>query len=264
MWQAGNGQEAADRVGSHLPLLYTVEERHWWSRGMRAIALGLLDGVVLPPGAVLEIGCGGGNFLSALHHRWPGRPLLGLDLRWDALLHAKQRDAELLVRANLDRMPLAGQSCALVVALDVFDQTGVEFGQALSTCWSLLRPGGYLLLRVSALAWLSSPHDAAFGTQRRYSSAEIGRALEAAALVPLRLTYANSLLLPLIAAHRLLQQFGLAGVDGAFGSDGFLNSLGYSALVMEAAFLQRYDLPIGSSLFCLAQRPEEESIADTI
>lgn len=241
-------------AGSHLPLLYRMEGEHWWSRGMRRIALSLLEKLFLPPGAVLEMGCGGGRFLAELRRRYPGRLVCGLDLRWDALAQARRRQAEVLIQTDARRIPLAEESCSLIVALDVFDQSGVELEQAILACASLLRPGGCLLLRVSALSWLASPHDTAFGTGRRYHIQEVRRALQAAALSPLRLTHANSLLLPLTAAHRSLQQMGLVETDSALRPDGLWNGLWYSILATEAALLQHRDLPIGSSLLCLARR----------
>jgi len=238
--------------GDRLPLLFAVETWHWWSRGMRAIGMGLLDHLALPAGDVVEVGCGSGLFLPGLRRRWPGRTVTGLDLRGDALARARQRNAGPLLQADLGNLPLADQSCALVVALDVFDQAGTDLEDSLSTCRSLLRPGGYLLLRVSSMPSLSSPHDAAFGTARRFRAPELQQALAAAGFSPVRLTHANTLLLPFAAINRFFQRCGLAGVEGAFGRPGFMNGLGFAVLSGEGAFLRWGDLPVGSSLFCLA------------
>lgn len=231
---------------------------------MRRIGMNLLGKAALPTGAVVEIGCGGGSFLAELRRWWPGRPVVGLDLRWDALSYARHRQTKLLIQAHAGHMPLADDHCALVVALDVFDQASVQIAEALPICRSLLRPGGYLLFRVSALAWLSSPHDVAFGTSHRYDASEIRDALEATDLSLVRLTYANSLLLPLTAANRFSQRLGLVDVDSAFWSDGLLSAFCYACLVVEAGLLRRYDLPIGSSLYCLAQRPAETGSARAV
>ena len=253
MWPRKPDQPRPRSLGDQLPLLYRAEDRHWWSRGMREMGMGLLDSVTLPPGPVVEIGCGSGAFLAELGRHWPDRTLIGLDLRSDALAHARQRGAGLLAQADIGHMPLTTQSCALVVGLDIFDQSGVELIGALRACRALLRPGGVLLFRVSALPWLASPHDAAFGTVRRHHAHEIRHALAAAGLAPVRLTYANSLLLPLAAANRQFQRMGLAQVDSSFRVNGLLNTLGHAILAGEAQAMRRWDLPIGSSLFCLAQ-----------
>lgn len=253
MGRKKSDQPAPGSFGDQLPLLYQTEDRYWWSRGMRGMGMRLLDRVILPPGAVVEIGCGGGAFLVELGRRWPDRAMAGLDLRGIALTHARQRHAASLIQADAGHMPVADQSCALVVALDVFDQVGVNLAEALRTCRGLLRPGGYLLLRVSALSWLSSPHDTAFGTHRRYHAHEMRQALEAAGLAPVRMTHANSLLLPLAAANRALQRLGLIEMDSAFLPEGPLNTLFHTVLAAEAELVRWVDLPIGSSLFCLAQ-----------
>ena len=98
------------------------------------------------------------------------------------------------------------RAAALVVALDVLDQARIDPTKALAEIRRVLRPGGLLLLRVSAYPWLLGPHDRAFGTARRYSRFALAATLVYAGLEPVRLTYANSLLLPVAVAARLAQR----------------------------------------------------------
>ena len=195
-----------------LPVLYQIEGQSWWSRGMRAISHGLLDGLPLPAGSILELGCGGGAFIAEMAERFPRRLVLGLDLHPVALATVADKMPAFgnlqAMGANIHRLPLRDESCALVVGLDVLDQAGIDLPAALAETRRVLKPGGWLLLRVSAYDWLASPHDQDFGTGRRYSGADLRQALEGGGWRLRRLTYANTLLLPLVAVARFAERRG--------------------------------------------------------
>lgn len=247
-------------VAELLPALYDVEGYHWWTSGMRTVSHALLDGLELPDGPVLELGCGGGMFTAELARRFPGRLALGLDIHPLAVqaLSAKRPARGLLhgLQGDLNHLPVVRASCSLVVALDVLDQAGIELLPVLAGIREILQPGGWLMLRVSAYSWLASPHDLAFGTGQRYSAEDLRETLAANAWRLHRVTYANTLLLPLVALHRLAQRRGWvsadSGLDVAPGLDRFLRSL----LEAEACWLRRGSLPAGVSLYVVAQKPE--------
>ncbi|MCO5213952.1 MAG: class I SAM-dependent methyltransferase, partial [Caldilinea sp.] len=160
-------------AGNLLPSLYEAERVGGWNVGMRAASHAVLARQPLPPGPILEIGCGGGAFAAELAEGHPQAVVVGLDLRPEALAFAgAQGSRATWVQGNLLRLPFSDESFALVVALDVVDQKGIDAGQALAGIRRVVRPGGALLLRVSAHAWLYGPHDDAFNTGRRYGLAE--------------------------------------------------------------------------------------------
>ena len=65
----------------------------------------------------------------------------------------------------------------------------------------MLRPGGLLLVRVPALKMLWGAHDEAVHSRHRYTRGEVRRLLEGAGLRgACALTYANTLLFPVLAA----------------------------------------------------------------
>ncbi len=162
-----------------LPTLFAVEDTHWWAAGMRRVSHALLDGVSLPPGWIAEIGCGAGAFAAELAQRYPDREVLAVDLHPAALVAAAGRTGQQaglhVGAADGQRLPLPDACCGLVVALDVLDQARIDPAQALAEIRRVLRPGGWLLLRVSAYPWLLGPHDRAFGTARRYNRVRVGR-----------------------------------------------------------------------------------------
>jgi SAM-dependent methyltransferase len=241
--------------GNLLPALYAADATSSWSVGMRAASHAVLAGVPVPHGPLLELGCGGGAFTVELAASQPDATVIGLDLRASALAFARSRAAQLAwMQGNLLHLPFAPASFALITALDVVDQTGINASQALATIRALLLPGGVVLLRVSAHAWLYGPHDVAFGTGRRYSRDEFLTLIRCAGLTPIRVTYGNSLLAPAVVTVRLLQRWGLIPFSRElYAGSGPTQLLGV-ALKQEAAWLCRHNLPWGTSLFVVAQK----------
>jgi len=223
---------------------------------MRATSHAVLARQPVPPGPFLEIGCGGGAFAAELADRHPDAAVVGLDLRPEALAFAgAQGSRATWVQGNLLHLPFQNDSFALVVALDVVDQKGIDAGEALAAIRRVMQLGGALLLRVSAHAWLYGPHDDAFNTGRRYGLAEFLEIVRGAGLQPVRATFANSLLATPIVAMRLLQRWGVLPLSEDLYADGAVNRLLGAALHAEAGWLRRRDLPVGTSLFVVAIRP---------
>ncbi|HEU5086054.1 MAG TPA: methyltransferase domain-containing protein, partial [Roseiflexaceae bacterium] len=124
----------------------------------------------------------------------------------------------------------------------------------------VLRPRGRLLLRLPAFELLRGHHDEAVHGRRRYTAADVQALLEPEGFAVERLSYCNSLLLPLPLAQRLVER--LAGSHHAqeHTSDlamlpGPLNELMRWPLAAEAAWLARgHSFPAGLSVICRAVR----------
>ncbi|MEV6927462.1 methyltransferase domain-containing protein [Dactylosporangium sp. NPDC051485] len=96
-------------------------------------------------GVVVDLGCGPGRTLIALHHRWPGTRLIGIDLQPAPLATAGQTDAGarlLLVRADLAApLPLDDAGVTALVCHNVIEllpRPAVLFAEA----HRVLRRGG--------------------------------------------------------------------------------------------------------------------------
>ena len=238
-----------------LPLLYTMDDDYGWSQGMRAISHALLA-QELAPTTILELGCGSGQFLHELRRQQPQAQLVGSDLNPAALSHAQHRTsgAVALTQADLAHLPFADQHFALVLAFDVYDQHGVQLHEALAESLRVLCAGGLLMLRVSAHSWLEGAHDRAFNTGRRYHAQEVVDALRVAHFTIKRVTYANSLLAPVVIPVRLLQRWGAVGLTTDLYTDSRANKALATALRWEAQWLQQHNLPFGISLYILARK----------
>jgi ubiquinone/menaquinone biosynthesis C-methylase UbiE len=241
--------------GQLLPMLYDKSKTYGWHVGMTAVMTSVLADVLLPAQPrILEIGCGSGMMLNALAHMHPAAWVDGLDLHPAALIHAQamQLPKQQLTQANLHHLPYADEAFDLVVALDAFDQSAVDIAQGLAEARRVLRPNGWLALRVSAYAWLHGAHDVAFNTGRRYDRAALKTIVTAAGFFIQRVTSANTLLAPPVIVLRLLERNRTSN-DELYLSP-TANRVVQTALQRESVWLRYADLPFGLSLILLAQK----------
>jgi 2-polyprenyl-3-methyl-5-hydroxy-6-metoxy-1,4-benzoquinol methylase len=102
-------------------------------------------------GPVLDVGCGGGLFLSMLaEHGFKG---MGLDFSIEAAGIAWHRNGVPVVCGSLSSAPLAPESCAGVTMFHVLEHL-YDAGAYLKAAHALLRPNGRLVIQVpNAACW---------------------------------------------------------------------------------------------------------------
>jgi SAM-dependent methyltransferase len=218
---------------------------------MRRIARGVLRAAPLPAQAlILDAGCGAGGGLTWLTEF--GRPT-GIDLHPRAVHHAAQRCPR-VARASIQQLPFLTATFDLVTSFEVlYHLSVVDDVAALRECARVLRPGGWLMVRVPAHDWLRGAHDRQVHTRQRYSSSELRTKIAHAGLRLRRLTPVGAWLLPLAAARRLWQKRAAVQTDVVLPAP-WLNRLLAAALTAEGVWLSRFDLPFGLSILALAQK----------
>jgi SAM-dependent methyltransferase len=239
--------------------VFESEERQWWYAGMRAISLSLLERPLERIGngkgrlTLLDAGCGTGGNLLALGRF--GRAV-GMDLSPLALRFCRERGVA-AARASLLALPFSDRSFDCVTSFDVIYHAWVTDDRAaIREMARVLRPGGFLFVRVPALKLLFGGHDVEVQSRHRYTRGELLSRLRAEGLEVLRSTYCNSFLFPLVLVRR-----GLDRITGRTGSDvGFLPApLEWSfrrLLQLEAALVARgVSFPLGASVVALARKP---------
>ena len=254
--------------------MYAAEDTHWWYVGMRETTLGLLNGhlpprdlnlpkVSEPSGGyedtrrprILDAGCGTGGLLARLSEAgWAA----GVDLSSVALGWAQRRSLTNLGLASVESLPFRDGVFDLVTCIDVLYHLQVhEDVAALREFHRVLRPGGYLLVKVPAFEALRGQHDKTVHTHHRYRLSEMCAKLGHAGFRVERATYANTLLLPAAATKRLLENvFPLAseGASDVQMPPAWLNAVLTQILLLEARLVRQVDLPVGVSAIALAQR----------
>jgi hypothetical protein len=122
----------------------------------------------------------------------------------------------------------------------------------------VLKPGGAVVVNVAALEMLRGDHSILGGEIRRYTIGRLRSVLEQGGFEVIRATYTNASLFPLVAAVRMWQRLrGLARHPthgDFFRPPTLVNSTLSGALAAEALALRWTNMPIGSSVLCLARK----------
>ncbi len=236
-----------------------AERDFWWYRGMREILYRMLTRAAqkLPGASVLEAGCGTGYMSKLLTERYGWR-MTPLDLGREGLEYARGYGLGRLVQGDISALPFKDAAFDGVVSLDVVVHLprGSE-GAALQEFARVVKPGGLLALRVSALDALHSRHSEFAHERQRFTRTRVKRAVEAAGFGVERVTYVNSLLLPVsLFKFRVWEPLTRApAASGVASVPGWLDRLLYLALRTEAGWVGGGGgFPVGQSLVLIGRR----------
>jgi len=237
---------------------FELEEDFWWFRGRRRILLSILRSRLKISGGLqmLDAGCGTGynlGFFEAFGTAY------GCDFSEDALYFCRRRGLKRLARADLQAPPFKDRSFDLIALLDVLYHRNIKNDvKVLGGIHRLLKDGGYLILSDSALQILSGRHDEAFHARERYRKSTLKIRLEAAGFSLVRGSYFNFFLFPAVFLTRLFEKLkappGKGGPSDLKAVSPWLNSILYGVLNFEAFLTKQINLPIGSSVVCLARK----------
>ncbi len=240
-------------------LMYGLEESYWWFVGMRAIADAVIgqrrNGERL---RTLDAGCGTG-FNLTYYESGGNHDLYGLDIAAEAVDGVRKRGFQKLAQASVTEIPFQSGSFDLVFSFDVVCQVPVDASQqAIREMHRVLKPGGFLFIRVPAMEWLRSSHDEELHTFHRFTRQELAGRLEDAGFRVGWSSYANTLLFPVAVLRRLLKHIGIgSGTDVRPLPAGlaWLDSIFRTLLLQEAKiFKSGKKLPVGLSVICYASK----------
>lgn len=236
-------------------IMREVEDAHWWFDGMEHITHRLLKPFLGQRPTMLDAGCGTGRNLRFLQRHGQ---VTGLDVSPVALECCRERGCGRLVCGSVNALPFADGTFDLVTSFDVFTSQGVDDGVALREVSRVLRLGGIFFVRVAAYDWLRSRHDLEWAITHRYHRAELRGKLAAAGFEMLKISYANTWLLPVALMKRWSEHwFPLRSGDSDLQL-GARPSLGAhvlrATLASEARWVAGWGLPFGLSLVALARK----------
>jgi SAM-dependent methyltransferase len=244
-----------------LERTFEAEQQHFWFRGFKRFVAPLIAqaaaGRSMP--RLLDAGCGTGANLPFLERY--GIPF-GLEFFWRGLEFAHARRLPRLLQGSVTHLPFADASMDVVLSFDVlYCLESPDEEAAIREMFRVLKPGGAVVINVAALDMLKGDHSTLGGEVRRYTKRELRNKLAQAGFRVRRLTYTNATLFPLTAGVRALQR--LRGLKSAHENRGDfylppapVNALLSGLLALESAVVAAgIDMPIGSSLLCLADKP---------
>jgi SAM-dependent methyltransferase len=242
-----------------LELTYRAEQTHFWFRGFRQFVQPLIERAVtgVPSPRVLDCGCGTGSNLAMLR---PYGDAYGFDLTMRGVEFAHAHGHR-VARASIASIPFSSATFDLVTSFDVFQILPDDIEQsAIAEMARVLKPGGRLVLNVAALKILHGRHSVLSEEVRRYTPKRLKWIVESAGFRIDRLSFAHAAILPILLPVRIWHRFVANGTVQAGESEITVPSppvnAAMSALVgLEARALRLMNMPIGSSLMCLAQKP---------
>src|SRR5687768_5952876 len=242
--------------------MYEAEDTHWWYRGVHISMLTLLglNARKYKRLRILDAGCGTGGNLKFLRDAGYEQ-LQGFDYSEHALYFCHKRGLTGVKHGSATDIPFPSDTYPVVISCDMLNDTGVlDEHAALKELYRVLKPGGRLFLNLPALSFLAGEHDLATSVARRYTRRSISEMLKEEGFILRRVTYRNMLLFPLIFAVRKLRR---AREDtDTVRSDielppAPINALLIAIMRLEALLLRYIDLPIGSSVSVVAEKPRQ-------
>lgn len=237
-----------------------VEDRYWWYRGLRRLTTEMITRHLKGPLRGLDAGCGTGGALAYLTEHLPEMRFIGFDRERLAVHYSHQRDKAPILQGTVNAMPFQPATFDFIFSLDVIYIQGVDDRKMVEESYKALRDGGLLFLNVPAFEWLRGEHDEAVKTRHRYTRGEVERLLAEGGFKILKSTYWNTFLFPLIFATRLLRKSKAAAETPRSDLSplpGPVNRFFMALLNLEIRLTRYMNLPIGSSVFCVAQKQKK-------
>jgi hypothetical protein len=165
-------------------------------------------------------------------------------------------------QADLNSVTLRAGEYDVITSIDTLYHQWIESeSKVLESFFHALKPGGVLILNLVAFEQLRSSHDIAVHTRKRYTRREALDLLQSCGFRVKSATYRlGFLFLPIAAARVLRRVLHAAELPENVPSDvtvpnPFLNRLLLWLARQENRFLLSGRMPVGTSIFIVAERP---------
>jgi SAM-dependent methyltransferase len=234
-----------------------AEDRHFWFQGLRRNARYLLAQALAGrrPRLIVDCGAGTGRNLDWLTEFGPA---VGLE-RSPVGLRVGREKGRRLVRGSVTALPFANAAADVATSFDVLYCLDDESeGRAVAEMRRILAPGGLVVANVAALDVLRGSHSTLTMEVRRYTKARLRAVFEREGFAIERMTFTNMTTFPITLAVRVKDR--ITGKAAEASDDDLavpaapINAALAAALAVEGAMLHVANLPIGSSLLCVARR----------
>ncbi len=238
--------------------MHALEKQYWWFQGRRRVILDTLKHHAKVQSdakpVILDIGCGTGMMLEDLQEMGNAT---GLDFSMVALEYCRNRGIKNLGRADVRNLPIRENSVDIITALDLIEHIEDDHG-LMDEFHRVLKPGGVAIMSVPAHKKLWSGHDVALHHFRRYEKPEFRQLIEGAGLTPTKYTYGMATAYVPAVLVRNWKKLTRKENDGhstdEFPIPSWLNGMLRKSVEVESMWLRRFNLPIGLSLLCVAEK----------
>ena len=235
-------------------------DAHWWYVGRRELLRLILKRTNGVNFRYLEIGCGTGNNFPLISNFGE---YLGIDNSSEAINYCKLKykghESKFQLCEIQDFVEKNQRKFDAICMFDVLEHLeNPEIN--LEHAFSLLKPGGYLLVTVPAYQWLWSEHDEIHHHLRRYSVNDLKREIEQAKFSINMIGNFNFILLPVVVVVRVLNKILQNNSMNSSKPINILNYLLTKLLVIDAKLSFLIKIKFGLSIWLIGRSIEKSKI----
>lgn len=235
--------------------LYTTEETHWWHKAKRRYITEYIKKYTQKKKlTILDVGCGTGKNMEVLAQYGD---IWGVDASKEALLFCKKRGLTQVKLGHVEHLPFEKEIFDVVCVLDVLEHVADSI--AIKEIKRVLKDEGLIIITVPAFSWLWSKWDEALHHKRRYTKDSLSAILAKEGFMIRKNTYIYSFLVIPSLIIRKIKQLRQKPYSSDFQINTvFLNHLLSFISKLEQMWVNRYDMPLGTSILCIAQKRSEK------
>lgn len=240
--------------------MYEFEENFWWYKGVRLFIKKEIEKILTNKKniKILDAGCGTGGNLELLKDI-NCKDISGFDFNSEAVTFCHRRGFNKVKVGDINKIPFENNLFDFVICINVFECSEVKEKKAFQELVRVLKPGGHLLIVVSAFRFLLSEHDFAVHSIRRYDRSRVRDKFVSRDSDIKEMKYYYFLTFPLIGGVRILKNIFFGKNKEIPQSDlkpvpGWLNKILYKLVFVEEKISHYLNFPFGTSLFVVIKK----------
>ena len=235
--------------------LYKTEETHWWHKAKRQFIKQFIATYIQKKNlTILDVGCGTGKNMEEFAQYGN---VWGVDMSDDALSFCKKRGLVQVKQGRAELLPFPENTFDVVCVLDVWEH--VDDAASIREIKRVLKNNGFVIGTVPAFGWLWSRWDEILHHKRRYTKNHLEEILAKEDFAVKRNTYIHSFLVVPVFIVRKLKQLQKKSYSSDFQiNNALINRLLLFISKLEQLWVNRYDMPFGTSILCIAQKKENQ------
>lgn len=201
---------------------------------------------------ILDAGCGTGLLAKKLTRFGE---VSAFDFSSEAIRWSKKRGIK-AKKGSIEEIPFDNNSFDLVTCIDVLVHNSISSDQkAIAELWRVIKPGGYLIMRVAANPYLTMRHDELVHSTKRYRIDELERKLVEAKFEVAKLSYTHfSLWLPMVIKKMYEVIFRPRPSSSVFDLPKSVNWVISKELLFENKIIVGNRLPFGIGLVAVCKK----------
>ncbi len=232
--------------------MLNIELTHWWYRGLEDLVTQQIK--KLPINKILDCGCGTGKNLSKFKSL--GFEVDGFDISEEALKICNNKKLLHVKKGSVTQIPFKNSEYDLITCFDLLSAIKKDdLETAFSEFARVLKKDGFIIINEAAIPWAVSKHFKEWDLKQRFYLFQLEKYLLKNNFKIIKSSYRVFFLFPLILISRFLENLNTNNnVSDVYKNNKFLNFIFYKIMRLENFLLNYKNLPIGNSVFIIAQK----------